>query len=188
MQSVLRGLAIDHCGQRIVIEHFDIAHIGGEHRFHQPADLGPVDHMGVEIDPQTAHQVGDVVGGNLGVPAAVHVDGERAQPELLGADQRVAAVHPARDADDAVIGLALAVGFDPGDQLIELALARGGIGIDIVIEPLKEFGAVIAHAIIVEDDVCGGVVHDAARADAVVAGIGQVSVPKWPGFRRVADR
>jgi hypothetical protein len=160
---VLLRLLIVHGHQGVVGEHLDINHVGGKEGFHEAADLGPVDHVSVEIDPQLTHEVGDIVLGELGVPAIVHVDRERPQAKPDDLDQGPAAIDPARQTDDAVVALAFARFLDALDQGIQPAKTLLFADRKVLFLLFEKAFAIVANAVVIELDVDRAFIHDATR-------------------------
>ncbi len=140
--------------------------------------------------PRLADQVGDIVLAELGVPAIVHVNGQRPKPELDRLDQHQAAVDTARNANDAIVAPSAAIALHPLDQSVEPAPALGRVGRDIAAMHVLERLAIIADALVIEKDVGRAFVHHASGADAR-SGIGRASAvvppPQDVAARAAAD-
>lgn len=74
LDLVLLGELVHHGEEGVVLGSVDVGDPGLEEGELQVPHLLPVDHLGVEIQPQAIDQLLDVVHRLLGVPAGVHVE------------------------------------------------------------------------------------------------------------------
>lgn len=165
-QPVVRGLAVVHAGQRIVVEQLHVHDVGVEESLHELAVHGPVDDVGIEVYPEPSDQLLDVVLRQLRVPAIVHVHGQWAQPEVDRAAERERAIDATGQADDAVVVLAtpcfLHMCHELGTALVALSFVDDEKGLGA----LEKCGAVVANAAGVEADAGSRRIHDATRTDS----------------------
>ena len=130
-------------------------------------ELLPVEHLGVQVDIELAHDALDVADGQVRVPAVVEVDRQRTEAELPDhVERQIRAVDTTRQADHAVVRLALPGCLDTTDEPVETFVALG-VGAHEQLDLLVVTGAVVAASLIVELDRRIAGVHHAPRTHPV---------------------
>ena len=107
----------------------------------------------------------DIFDSHAGVPAIVHMHGERAQAPLHSHIRKVDAVDSAAYADDAVVFFSLACFFDLLDHGGQFRIAVGAlVGVEVC--AFEVLGAEVATAFGIKGDIDVVGIHHTAGTDA----------------------
>jgi len=142
----------------------------------------PIDYLSVEIETELIDDHLDIVYGDVGIPAAVYMEHQRAKTELRHRQvQEIGAVQSSAHAHDAIEGLSVARSLDAPHHLPEYRCALF-VGVPVGQHISLEAYTMVADAGIVENDLAVTGIHDAVITNFVFDHDG---IFPFPGLRRV---